>query len=475
MVVWQFINRYLINQAEFEHKTLRVCPHSMRLAGISISSFPLKLLALLLLALVVSGCSGSSTPASIDDPFVGPAPPVNPNIPPEKIRLEVWLDLDFVKDDDLFAEIASDFEKVYPQVTVDIQSFVGRSMPQKVSQTVLTGTPPDVVQGHVYAMAGQGLAEPLNRQWEEWGPDAADQFLPAALEEVTWERTRYGVPLDIFTLVLLYNRTHFDEAQLPYPEGNYDVLAFQQTAAALTQPDKNRYALGFTADPWYVYAWLADAGGDVLSGSPERGFSLTFNLKSNIDALRFLTGMVREGYGLPPITRPRDYEDARKQFLAGQTSMIIGGPWDIHLIQSAYPDFALGVARLPRTPAADSAASVLGSTGLFIPRGARHRDAAFEFMKWASSDRYAIPMARRLGRYPAKAWLQTSPYFAENLLLVPFFNQLNAARPYHLDLFPAVEEIFADAIKASFYGVDPADALNEAQEDGQIFVGGSSS
>ncbi|HEX9926502.1 MAG TPA: hypothetical protein VGD99_27885, partial [Anaerolineae bacterium] len=84
-------------------------------------------------------------------------------------------------------------------------------------------------------------------------------------------------------------------------------------------------------------------------------------------------------------------------------------------------------------------------------------------------------MARRLGRYPAKVWLQTSPYFAENLLLVPFFNQLNAARPYHLDLFPAVEEIFADAIKASFYGVDPADALNEAQEDGQIIVGGSSS
>jgi ABC-type glycerol-3-phosphate transport system substrate-binding protein len=104
---------------------------------------------------------------------------------------------------------------------------------------------------------------------------------------------------------------------------------------------------------------------------------------------------------------------------------------------------------------------------LFIPRGARHQEVAFEFMKWVTSDRYAIPMARRLGRYPAKTWLQTSPYFAENLLLLPFFNQLNAARPYHLDRFPGAEQAFADAIKKSFYDTDPARALQEAQRIGQ--------
>lgn len=431
----------------------------------------LTLLILLLISVLVAGCAETSAPEKIDEPFLGPAPPVNPNISQDQITLEVWLDLDFVKDDNLFAEIATDFEEAYPQVKVDIQSFVGKSIPQKVSQAVLTGTPPDVVQGHVYAMAGQGLAEPLNRQWEEWGPHARDQFLPAALEEVTWQQTLYGVPLDIYTLVLLYNRDYFDQANLPYPNGEFDLFSFRDAAARLTNPAINRYGLGFTSDPWYVYAWLAGAGGDVLTGSAETGFTLTLDSKTNIDALRFLSGLVQEGYGRRPITRPRDYEDARKQFLAGQISMMTGGPWDIHLIQSTYPSFPLGVARLPKTPAADSAASALGTTGLFIPRGARHRDVAFEFMKWATSDRYAIPMARRLGRYPAKAWLQTSPYFADNLLLGPFFDQLNAARPYRLDLYPKAEAAFTDAIKASFYGDDPADALKEAQEAGQIFVG----
>lgn len=426
------------------------------------------IIALFLLA----GCQTPTSEAvtEIDEPFVGSPPPINPNISPEKITLEVWLDLDFTRDDVLFEEIAKDFERAYPQVKVNIQSFIRESIPQRISQAVLTGSPPDVVQGHVYALAGQNLIEPLDREWEEWGPEAPEQFLPAALAEVTWDQTIYGIPLDVYTLVLLYNRHHFDQAGLPYPQGDYNLAAFAQAVETLSKPEDNRYGIGFTTDPWYVYTWLAGAGGDVLAGSPESGFTLTLDSKTNVDALRFLTEMARAGYGQRPTTRPRDYEDAREMFLNGRVSMYIGGPWDIHRIQSTDPSFPLGVARLPRTPAGESAASVLGSSGLFIPRGARHREAAFEFMKWVTSDRYAIPMARRLGRYPAKIWLQTSPYFAENLLLAPFFQQLNAARPYRLDLFPAVEEAFSDAIKSSFYGTDPAKALNDAQRLGESLI-----
>jgi ABC-type glycerol-3-phosphate transport system substrate-binding protein len=261
-----------------------------------------------------------------------------------------------------------------------------------------------------------------------------------------------------------------DAANLPYPNGNYDLSAFSKDVAALTNPAEERYGLGLTSDPWYVYAWIADAGGDLLVGSPETGFTLTLDSRNNIDALRFLTKMTEDGYGQRPTTRPRDYEDPRKQFLKNQISMYLGGPWDIHIIQSTDPGFPLGVVQLPKTPAGESAASFLGSSGLFIPRGALHQEVAFEFMKWVTSDRYAIPMARRLGRYPAKSWLHNSPYFAENLLLIPFFNQLNAARPYRLDRFPGAEHAFTDAIKSSFYGTDPVIALQKAQKIGQPFL-----
>jgi ABC-type glycerol-3-phosphate transport system substrate-binding protein len=426
---------------------------------------------------LLAACDTTTTSLAveeIDEPFVGDPPPINPNIPKENITLEVWLDLDFTKDDDLFEQIAQDFEQAYdPWVNVEIQSFVRESIPPKVKRALQVGTPPDVVQGHVYAMAGQGLAEPLKQQWQAWlglDPQARNQFLPAALEEASWQGTLHGIPLDIYTLVLLYNKDHFDEANLPYPEADYDLLAFSNAAAALTKPEQGRYGLGLTADPSYVYAWLTSAGGDVLIEAPETGPTLTLDSKNNIDALRFLTDVVENGYARRPTTRPHDYEDPRNQFLRGEVSMFFGTPYDIHIIQSTNPDFPLGVARLPETPAGESAASVLGSSGLFIPRGARHQEVAFEFMKWMTSDRYAIPMARRLGRYPAKSWLPTSPYFTENLLLIPFFNQLNAARPYRLDQFPEAEKAFADAIKYAFYGTDPAKTLQDAQKTGQVFV-----
>ena len=69
-----------------------------------------------------------------------------------------------------------------------------------------------------------------------------------------------------------------------------------------------------------------------------------------------------------------------------------------------------------------------------------------------------------MGRFPAKAWLRTSPEFTENLLLVPVFAQLDAAQPYRLGLFPEAEEAFGDAVKTAFYNLaTPAEALQEAQ------------
>jgi multiple sugar transport system substrate-binding protein len=426
---------------------------------------------LLVIALLLAGCTGFATEADAENPAINDLPPKNLQISSQPITLEVWLDLDFTRDNALFEEMVEEFEALYPQIEVEIVSFVRESMPQRVELAVESGIPPDIVQGHVYAMAGQGLATPLDDLWADWeaaNPEATSQFLPSALAETIWEENHYGVPLDVYTQILFYNKDHFDAAGLPYPEGDYTLAQLEEATRTLTNLDENRYGFGFTTDPWYVYAWVTGAGGDVLVKNPDDSLALTLDSTTNIDALNFLTGLVEKGYGPVPSSRPRDYEETRQKFLNGEISMYFGESQDIHLIQSTSPDFPLGVAGMPKTPALESAASVLGSSGLFIPRGARHKAAAFEFMKWATSDRYAFSMARIVGRYPAKTWLQSSPEFTENLTLIPFFNQLNAARPYRLDLLPVAEEAFANAIKAAFYkNMSPAEALQQAQDIGE--------
>jgi ABC-type glycerol-3-phosphate transport system substrate-binding protein len=423
----------------------------------------------LVLFLLLAGCT--QNPIAPVKEASGDVPPLNPAISSDPISLNVWLDLDFVATDPIFREMARDFERAYPNVDVNIQAYVRETIPGKLRLALQVGAPPDLVQGHAFAMAAQGYAEPLDDLWAEWGAEA--EFMPQAMDEVIWDGVKYGVPLDIYTLVLIYNKAHFEEANLPYPDAGYTWRKFAEDVATLTRDDQSRYGLGFTVEPWYVFAWLAEAGGDVMAGDSFIGYRFTLDDPNNVEALRFLTSMARNGYGPLPTSRPRDYEDPRQLFLDGQISMFFGTPWDIHYIQSQSPDFPLGVAELPETPAGAAAASALGSTALFVPRGAQHRETAFEFMKWATSDRYALPMARRLGHYPARAWLQTTPHFAGNPLLKPFLFQLDAARPYRLDAFPEVERAFADAIKAAFYGADPADALRMAQEQADQFLGQS--
>ena len=421
---------------------------------------------LLIIIPLLAGCAQSSVSPAQEAP--GEVPPLNSTISSEPITLDVWLDLDFVATDPLFREMASDFERAYPNVDVNIQAYVRETIPGKLRAALQVGDPPELVQGHALAMAAQGYAEPLGDLWDEWG--AEREFMPQAMDEVIWDGEKYGVPLDIYTLVLIYNKAHFEEANLLYPDAGYTWRQFAEDAATLTRDDGSRYGLGFTVEPWYVFAWLAEAGGDVMAGDSFIGYRFTLDDPNNVEGLRFLTSMARNGYGPLPTSRPRDYEDPLKLFLDGKISMFFGTPWDIHSIQSQSPDFPLGVTSLPETPAGAGAASALGSTALFVPRGAENRQIAFEFMKWATSDRYALPMARRLGHYPARAWLQTTPHFAGNPLLKPFLLQLDAARPYRLDAFPEVERAFADAIKAAFYGAEPADALRMAQEQADQYL-----
>jgi ABC-type glycerol-3-phosphate transport system substrate-binding protein len=420
----------------------------------------------LVVFLLLAGCTQNRVAPAKEAP--GDVPPLNPAITSESITLDVWLDLDFVATDPLFQEMASDFERAYPNVEVNIQAYVRETMPGKLRAALQVGDPPDLVQGHALAMAAQGYAEPLNDLWAEWG--AEEEFMSKAMDEVVWDGVKYGVPLDIYTLILIYNKAHFEEAGLPHPDAGYTWRQLADDAATLTRADGSRYGLGFTVEPWYVFAWLAEAGGDVMTGDSFVGYRFTLDNPNNVEALRFLTSMARDGYGPLPTSRPRDYEDPRKLFLDDKISMFFGTPWDIHYIQDQSPDFPVGVTELPETPAGAGAASALGSTALIVPRGARHRQIAFEFMKWATSDRYALPMARRLGHYPARAWLQTTPHFAGNPLLKPFLFQLDAARPYRLDAFPEVERAFADAIKGAFYGADPADALRMAQEKADQYL-----
>ena len=82
-----------------------------------------------------------------------------------------------------FVDAVRDFERDHPKVRLSVDKGAIRHMPDAVRERIKTGNPPDVVQGHAFSAASQGLAEPL----DDLSPTrlTAEEYSPGAGHDVT--------------------------------------------------------------------------------------------------------------------------------------------------------------------------------------------------------------------------------------------------------------------------------------------------
>ena len=379
--------------------------------------------------------------------------------------LTVWLAADYAGSP-VFAAVNERFERDHPGVRVKLLGVPWEDIPTKVKTAIIGGKPPDIAHQHPFALGAQGFAEPLNDLWDRWGQ--AEAFLPGALEDATWRGTYYGMPLDINCTVLVYSRSAYRSAGLAEPAGGYSFERLQADLGRLTV--KGRYGIGLTTGGWHTFAWIRANGGEILEET-DKGVRATFTADKTVAALRFLTDLGRKyQFGPTPTTKARDYDDAITLFTVGRVAVAYTGPWDFSTIRKNAPGLDFGVARFPAGLDGVRRGSVQGGGGLFVPKGARHRELAFEWMKLATSDEFAMRLAREEGRFPVRTAQYRDPFFHADPAIRTFVAALPEARPFKLDAYPQANQAFQDAVKAAFYGADPAQALAKAQQVAQLSI-----
>lgn len=436
---------------------------------------PLRILPLLALLTTLAGCAterraADGTQAAGERPvaaMTGAVPRANPALVGKPATLTVWLAADYAAAP-LYQDLVAEFERAYPGVTVKLLGVPWEDMPTKVKTAIIGGRPPDVAHQHPFALGAQGFAEPLDDLWAAWG--AEREFLDGPLSDVTWRGTRYGVPLDTNCTILVYNRRLLREAGVAEPGPGYTFARWREDLKALTDPAAGRYGIGLTTGSWHTYAFVVANGGDVLAERDGR-VRATFTDPRTVEAIDFLTGLgKRDHLGPTPTTKAKDYEDAATLFTAGKVAMIYTGPWDFEAIRKNAPDLDFGVTRFPAGTDGVVRGSVQGGGGLFVPLGAPNRALAFEFMKWTVSERYAMRLAKELGRYPVKRALYDDPHFQRDPAVRTFVAALPGAKPYKLDAYPQANQAFMDAVKLAFYGGDPRAELTKAERVAQLAI-----
>lgn len=350
-----------------------------------------------------------------------------------------------------------DFERAHPGVSVATDKTPIRVMRDTVSADIAENNSPDVVQYHAFAAGAQGLAQPVDDLWQRWLQTS--EFLPGAVEDVSWAGHRYGVPLDTNALVLMYNADELARAQLAPPTST-TFADLERMAAALSNGSQR--AFSFPTSDWWDYGWIRANGGELLSVGEDGKPTFTLNSPAVVEAVAFLADLVNKTYAFPPRSAASSSGDALALFTAGNAAMYASGSWDLPSLRAKGQD-TYHVAPMPHGATGQTEGTVLGGSSLFIPKGSRHRDLAFAFMLTLTSDRYALRLATEQGRLPARPRVFGDPALQDPDLRT-FARQLATAHPYLIEAFPQAQAAFATALdQAVRQHQPPATALAAAQ------------
>ncbi len=215
---------------------------------------------------------------------------------------------------------------------------------------------------------------------------------------------QYGLPRDMSTVGLYYNKKMFDAAGLPYPDATWDWAKLVEVATKLTKTS------GSTTTQWGFYTETSDmenywsslvwqAGGDILS--PDKK-TVVIDSDQAAAGIQFLQDLIyKHKVMLQPVAGGTG--DA---FENGQAAMEANGSWLVPTHEAAGIDF--GVAPLPAGPAGQ--ATSVNPSGVVVFKGTKSPDAAWEFVKCYTGPEMQARIAALKASMPANKQVLAEQY-----------------------------------------------------------------
>ncbi|NKW37016.1 extracellular solute-binding protein [Rhodococcus hoagii] len=445
-------------------------------------------LALLSLAaaLTVAGCATGATASSSSSD--GLAPELDPNQEVE-IVFESYNLTQAGPWTDTVTGLIADFEAEHPNITVKAQppqgtSTAGSGTASSVQTQLLAGNPPDVAQltfdtldFAVNQLGAHSLDSLVGTDAVQEHLAGAHPYHPWAATLGDWEGQTYGMPYVFSTPVLFYNASAFQKAGVP---ADTDLSTWPRVAEAAkkitasTGKPSLTISCAVKGGNWCMQGLFRSAGGNVLSEDRE---SVEFASDESLAAVEMLRDLYDQGV-------------LANQDSAGQMESFMKGDTAIQLQSSAIQGMLLGASkaagwelRAAAMPAFDGRDAVPTNSGsalfVFAQDPAKQR-AAWELIKFMTSDHAYTEISSKIGYLPLRTSLTTDPAALKswadgNPLLAPNLKQLDGLEPwqsYPGNSYVQIDDILATAVEESvFYGKDPATTMAAAQKRAQDLIG----
>ena len=252
--------------------------------------------------------------------------------------------------------------------------------------------------------------EPLDSYFADAGADKS-LFAAGPINAATYGDKVYGIPQTFSTVVLIYNKSLFDQAGIPYPTDDW-------TWEDETEAAKKIKALGDDIWGMYqpvtyneLYKSVKQNGGSLVS---DDGKEFTMNSKQNIETLSMMLSRVRGNDRVMPNAEDLAGRGDWDLFKEGKLGMIHTGIWAFGDFSENIKDFAWDIAVEPGNT---SKATHLFSNMAVVNKSAsaEKKDAAFRLLYYMATNEKDVSLRVE------KQW--ELPVVADDAALAPYLTQ----------------------------------------------------
>lgn len=269
-----------------------------------------------------------------------------------------------------------------------VEVIAANDLVQQLGQGFSGNNPPDIFympwdQFETYA--AQGFLEPYASELANAG-----DFLPALVDQFSYDGEFYCAPKDFSTLGLQINLAAWEEAGLADEDVPTTWEELEAVSAALTTGDQ--VGLSFGREYARLGVFLNQAGGGLVSGG-----DATAESPENVEAIEYVQSLIADG----SLAFPQDLEAGwgGEAFGLGKAAMVIEGPWINGAMANDFPDREFISVELPAGPGGPSTFAFSNCWGM--PVGSETKEATLDLIEFLTSDEQQLAFSEAFGVIPS--------------------------------------------------------------------------
>jgi multiple sugar transport system substrate-binding protein len=347
---------------------------------------PITFSGLLLLAVMVAGCTGAD----------------------RGVTLRMWA---MGREGEVVQDLVRDFERENPTIHVVVQQIPWSAAHEKMLTAHIGRSTPDLTQlGNTWVSEFSALRalEPLDSWLAASKHLSQDHYFPGIWDTNVIDGVTFGVPWYVDTRVIFYRRDLLRRAGYTSMPTTWSGW-LEAMEAVKRVSGKDHYAIFLPTNDYMQPLILAmQTGSPMLEDQATRG---AFARPEFERAFAFYLDLFRRGLA-PPISNSQ-MANVYQEFERGYFAMYITGPWNLGEFRRRLPP-ALAhewtTAPMPGPTGDSSGVSTAGGSSLVMFRASKHKPEAWRLIEYLSRPEVQVRFYQLTGDLPARqeAWLDTS-------------------------------------------------------------------